>query len=77
MNHHHPATALCAWGAERKIRCLEEEESWVGAVTAFHDYDRPLEIVSSFKYLGRLMTATNKDWPTVIDNLQKSRKIWY
>ena len=28
------------------------------------------------KYLGRLLTATNNYWPTVIANLHKDRKIW-
>ena len=37
-------------------------------------YDRPLEIVSSFKYLGRLLIETDEDWMAVIDNIWKARK---
>ena len=39
-------------------------------------YDRPLERVLSFKYLGRLLTETKDYWPEVIVNLQKARNIW-
>ena len=42
----------------------------------FQAYGRPLETVPSFKYLGCLLIATDDDWPAVIVNLQKTRKIW-
>ena len=29
-----------------------------------------------FKYLGRLLNATDYDWTTVIANLQKAQKSW-
>ena len=45
-------------------------------MTAFQAYGRPLETVLSFKYLGRPLTATDKDWPEIITNLQKARNIW-
>ena len=32
--------------------------------------------VSSFNYLGSLLTATSDEWPTVIANICTSRKIW-
>ena len=51
LNHRHPAMALCARGEERKRRRLEEEEPREGTVMTVWDYDRPLGIVSSFKYL--------------------------
>ena len=40
---------------------MKDEEARTGKVTAFWAYDRPLETVLSFKYLGRLLTATNSD----------------
>ena len=55
----HPEIDLCAQGAERKRRRMAEEEYQAGAVTAVQDYDRPLEIVSSFKYLRHLLVATD------------------
>ena len=44
---------------------------------AFRDYYRTLEIVLSFKYLGRLLRATNNDFPEVVVNLWKASKIWF
>ena len=32
--------------------------------------------MTAFKYLGRVMTAGDDDWPTVSGNPQKSRKSW-
>ena len=32
--------------------------------------------VTAFRYLGRVMTADDDDWPSVVGNLQKARKIW-
>ena len=48
----------------------------MGAVTAFRAYDRPLEAVSAFKYLGRLLTAIENYWLAVLSNLWKTRKSW-
>ena len=30
-----------------------------------------MEVVLEFRYLGRLLTATDDDWPAVAGNLQK------
>ena len=43
---------------------------------AFDAYGKPLETVSTFKYLGRVMTAGDDDWPAVAVNLVKLRKSW-
>ena len=53
-----------------------EEEEQAGAVMVFQAYDRPLEIVSSFKYLGCLLTATDDDCPEVVTRTQKAQKSW-
>ena len=33
-------------------------------------------MVPSFKNLGRVLSATDDDWPAVIRNLKKARKVW-
>ena len=43
---------------------------------AFEAYGNPLEAVPSLKYLGRIMTAGDDDWPAVAVNLVKERKSW-
>ena len=43
---------------------------------AFEVYRKQLKTVPSFKYLGRILTAGDDDWPAVAGNLGKARKIW-
>ena len=43
---------------------------------AFDAYGKPLDNMSAFKYLGRVMTAGDDDWPAVAGNLSKARKSW-
>ena len=35
-----------------------------------------MEAVSEFRYLGRLLAATDDDWPAVAGNIKKTRQIW-
>ena len=35
----------------------------------------PLQ-VTSFKYLGRVLTAEENDWPAVVRNLRRARQKW-
>ena len=42
--------------------------------TIFQAYDKSLANIRVFKYLGRLLLATYFDWPSVMYNLNKSRK---
>ena len=32
--------------------------------------------VSEFRYLGRMLTATDDDWPAVAENIWKARMSW-
>ena len=43
---------------------------------SFQAYGRPLVDVLDFKYLGRVMTASDDNWPTLVGNLKKARKRW-
>ena len=43
---------------------------------AFEVYGRQLKMVPSFKYMRRILTAGDDDWPAVAGNLGKARKIW-
>ena len=45
-------------GAERKRRRLAETETRENSERAFNAYRKPMEAVSEFRYLGRLLTAT-------------------
>ena len=43
---------------------------------SFEAYGAPLENLTAFRYLGRVMTAGDYYWPEVVVNLQRARKIW-
>ena len=69
-------TAKCAKGVEGKRRRLAKTETREYLERAFSAYRQPMEAVSEFWYLGRLLTATDKDWPEVAGNIKKARKSW-
>ena len=76
LNGRHPGTAQCAEGAERKRWRLAETETRENSERAFEAYGAPIESVSEFKYLGRILTATDDDWPAVAGNLSKAKRSW-
>ena len=43
---------------------------------AFQAYGIPLETFVLFKYLGRVLTPGDDDWPEVVGNLKKAQKRW-
>ena len=43
-------------------------------MVAFQAYRKPLVTVSEFKYLVRVMTALDDNFPAVVGNLSKARK---
>ena len=76
LNGHHLGTAQCAKGAERKRRWLANTETRENLERAFRAYGQPMEAVSEFRYLRRLLTEMEKEWPAVAGNIQKARRIW-
>ena len=42
----------------------------------FIAYGRPLEMATSFLYLGRVISAAENDWPAVVRNLARARTAW-
>ena len=59
-------------GAKRKRRSLVGKEDRAGAATDIQDYGRPLALISSFKYLGQVLTMLGDDWLEVVAILRKS-----
>ena len=53
---------------------MEVDQS--GVETNFWDYDQPLSNIGPFKYLIRLLTATDDDWSAVVANLSEARRKW-
>ena len=42
----------------------------------FKEHRQTLAMLFSFCYFGMTLTATDNNWPAVIGNLQKVRRIW-
>ena len=76
LNGRHLGTIQCRTGTERKRRRLAEAEMQENSERAFHAYGKPMEAVSDFRYLGRLLTATDYYWPAVAGNIRKERVSW-
>ena len=76
LNGRHPDTAQCTKEAERERHKLVAEEVRAIKERDFQAYVQPLNLVTSFKYLGRILTASDDDWPVVVGNLRKVRKKW-
>ena len=76
LNRHHPGTAQCKNGAERKIQRLAEAETQESSERAFESYGEHIKNFLEFKYLGRVLTAGDEDWLAVVSNLGKERRSW-
>ena len=76
LNGRHLGTAQCHKGAERKSRQLAEAETRENSERAFEAYGAPIESVTEFKYLVRILTATDDVWPAVVGNVGKARRSW-
>ena len=64
-------------GGERKQRRLAAEESGVVFSTSFRAYGTPLEMVTSFKYLDRVLLVADDEWLTVFQNVVKAQTVWW
>ena len=58
------------------MRRLAAAEGAVVAGRAFEAYGRRIPAVEEFRYLGRVLTATDDDWPAVAGTLVRARKTW-
>ena len=76
LNGCHKSTEMCRSGAERKQRRLAEAEIRDSTDMAFEVYGHQIQSVPRFKYLGRVLTEGDDDWPAVAGNLEKAWKIW-
>ena len=74
LNGIHPATAQYAMGEELKRWRLAEVELRDIKERAFEEYGEPLDNMTAFNYLGRVMTAVDDDWPELVCNLCNASK---
>ena len=76
INGKHQATAMCCRGEERRRKRRREKEEYKKTMVDFQAYGIPLVSVSEFKYLWRVLTALDDDWPSVEGNLWRAQKWW-
>ena len=77
LNVSHNGTAHCKKGAEQKQRRLASEEEREVTLRSLSVYGLPLNVVTSFKYLERVISMLDDDWMTVIRNILKARTVWW
>ena len=76
LNGTHRRTAQCNRGLERKRRQLPAEEDRDVTTRVFSAYERPLEMVTFFKYLGRMILEADDNWTAVVKNFYRAMKVW-
>ena len=76
LNGRHLGTSQCRTGTGRKRRQLAEAEMRKTLEKAFHAYGIQMRAVAEFKYLGRVLTNTDDDWPAVAGNIRKAQANW-
>ena len=76
LNERRLATTQCSRGEEWKRRRLAEEELKERSERSVQAYGAPLENVTAFNYLRRVMKAGDDNWTKVAGNIQKARKSW-
>ena len=76
LNGRHQRTAQRKKGAEWKQQCLAVEEERSATSRAFRAYGIPLEMVTSFIYLGRVMSEADYYWLEALSNLVKAWVVW-
>ena len=72
LNGRHLATDFFHRGEEQKRRRLVEEEVQAGKETPITAYGIPLTPVTSFKYLGRILSTLGDEWPAGVHNLRQT-----
>ena len=75
LNEMHRYTVQCKKGAERKRHRLETKEERVVTSRAFISYGIPLDMVTSFRYLGMVNLSADNDWTAVVRNLAREREV--
>ena len=75
LNGRHKSIEMCRSGDKKNRRQLAKAEVRDSAEMTFEVYGEQLQAVSIFRYLGRILTEGDDDWPAVAGNLEKARKV--
>ena len=72
----HRGSQLCQKARERAERRRQEEANRETENVRFTVGGKEIETVKQFKYLGRVLSEDDDDWPAIQANIQKARKRW-
>ena len=76
LNSRHLATNFRRHGMDRKWHCLAEDEARAETERALTAYGFPFYQVTPLKYLGRVLSEEDNNWPVVVRNLRRARQKW-
>jgi exonuclease III len=72
----HMESALCREGARRNRRKIINLRCIRAFRRTFQLRDQPIETVTAFRYLGRVITSRDNDWEAARRNLHKAKERW-
>ena len=72
----HRNTATCKKLQQRRKNEISQDEQAKANNIKFYVYDKELEIVKSFKYLGRTLSDREDDTECIEYNIRKTRQRW-
>jgi hypothetical protein len=72
----HRGNRLCRKAQERREKRTMEEKNRTADWVEFSVNGTGIEKVGSFKYLGRILSEDDNDWPAIRANIQKARQRW-
>ena len=75
LNDMHMRMAQSNRGEDRRRWRLEAEEEGEVTARAFCAYRCPLDMVTSFKHLGQVISATEDDWLALVRNLVRAKML--
>ena len=76
LNGPHLVMDCCRSGEEKKWRLLAEEDAKAGTETTITAYRIPSTPVTSFKYIGIVLSAADEKCPAVVHNLCRAHHKW-
>ena len=72
----HQGSKQCVYAKMRQEKRKMKEENLKAVERVFKIGDQPVERVSYFKYLGRILTQDDRDWTAIAANIRKARQRW-
>jgi hypothetical protein len=72
----HTESVLCKRGAKRNKQRMQDLQCIGAFRRTFTIQNQPIETLTSFRYLGRIIASSDSDWEAAKFNLHKARTRW-